>query len=117
VLFAAERTLLAWVRTSLALMAFGFVVERFGLFAEMMAGPSVAHIDPALSLWIGAGFIVLGTALAFLAVFQYRTVVRSLRPAEVPSGYWVNLAAVACAALGVLGIALVAYLFHGFSIR
>ena len=28
VLFAAERTLLAWTRTSLALMAFGFVIER-----------------------------------------------------------------------------------------
>ena len=34
VLFAAERTLLAWNRTSLSLMAFGFVIERFGLFLQ-----------------------------------------------------------------------------------
>jgi len=36
VLFAAERTLLAWNRTSVSLMAFGFVIERFGLFIHML---------------------------------------------------------------------------------
>ena len=36
VFFTAERTLLAWTRTSLTLMAFGFVVERFGLFIQML---------------------------------------------------------------------------------
>ena len=36
VLFAAERTLLAWQRSAIALMAFGFVVERFGLFTRMV---------------------------------------------------------------------------------
>ncbi|MFO7542931.1 MAG: DUF202 domain-containing protein [Thiobacillus sp.] len=36
VYFAAERTLLAWNRTGLSLMAFGFVVERFGLFVHML---------------------------------------------------------------------------------
>ena len=37
VLFAAERTLLAWQRSAIALMGFGFVVERFGLFLQMVA--------------------------------------------------------------------------------
>lgn len=36
VFFAAERTLLAWNRTGLTLMAFGFVLERFGLFLHML---------------------------------------------------------------------------------
>jgi len=33
---AAERTLLAWVRTGLALMGLGFVVARFGLFVQQL---------------------------------------------------------------------------------
>ena len=37
VYFAAERTLLAWVRTGLAMMEFGFVVARFGLFLRELA--------------------------------------------------------------------------------
>ena len=41
--FAAERTLLAWVRTALAIMGFGFVVARFGLYLRMLAGHP---IDP-----------------------------------------------------------------------
>jgi uncharacterized membrane protein YidH (DUF202 family) len=36
VLFAAERTLLAWIRTGLTVMAFGFVVARFGLFLRIV---------------------------------------------------------------------------------
>jgi uncharacterized membrane protein YidH (DUF202 family) len=38
---ANERTFLAWVRTSIAVMAFGFLVEKFDLFLEF-AGPSLA---------------------------------------------------------------------------
>ena len=43
--FAAERTLLAWMRTGLALMGFGFVVARFGLFLREIAaaGHVTAH--------------------------------------------------------------------------
>ena len=42
VLFAAERTLLAWQRSAIALMGFGFVVERFGLFLQI-----VTHLPEA----------------------------------------------------------------------
>ena len=40
VYFAAERTLLAWQRTAIALVGLGFVVERFGLFLRMVVAPS-----------------------------------------------------------------------------
>lgn len=49
VFFAAERTLLAWNRTSLTLMAFGFVVERFGLFLHMLAPQTSQHLERGIS--------------------------------------------------------------------
>ena len=67
---AAERTLLAWVRTGLALLGFGFVVARFGLFLHEVAaargGP--AEPPPGRSLRIGAALIALGVVMtAYLA--------------------------------------------------
>jgi L-lactate permease len=62
VLFAAERTLLAWTRTSLTLMGFGFLIERFGLFLHMLAGQS-SGMSRDFSFWVGIVFIVLGVAL------------------------------------------------------
>ena len=64
--FAAERTLLAWMRTGLALMGFGFVVARFGLFQQEIAaaGHVVAHErSTGWSLWIGTALIAVGVTV------------------------------------------------------
>lgn len=111
VFFAAERTLLAWNRTALALMAFGFAIERFGLFLRMMVPGAVPSSDPGFSFWIGAGLVVLGSVLAILAVLQYRKVLVTLKPAEIPERYAVNLAVFATLAVAALGLALALHLF------
>lgn len=113
VFFAAERTLLAWNRTSLTLMAFGFVVERFGLFLHMLAPHAPQTLERGVSFWVGMGFIMLGSTIAILAVMQYKRVLETLKPVEIPDGYWVNMAAVTTLILAALGIALSAYLFTG----
>jgi putative membrane protein len=113
VFFAAERTLLAWNRTCLTLMAFGFVVERFGLFLHMLAPQTPQHLERGISFWVGLGFILLGSLMAVLAVIQYRRVLRTLKPVEIPDGYWVNMAALSTLLLAVLGIVLSAYLTMG----
>ena len=95
VLFAAERTLLAWNRTSISFMAFGFVVERFGLFIAIL-------------------FIALSVIVSFLSIVQHRNVLRTLRPVEIPKGYNVRLASLVNAIVGVLGIVLIYYVFQGF---
>lgn len=104
VLFAAERTLLAWSRTTAGLMAFGFLVDRAGM---MVQGAAVAR---NLGFWIGLAFIFLGVVLSLLSVLQYRRSIASLRPAQVPAGYWVNLSVFMSITLAVLGAALAVHL-------
>ena len=116
VFFAAERTLLAWNRTSLALMAFGFVIERFGLFVYMIMSQKGEALQRGPSFWIGLGFILLGALTAAMAVGQYRTVLRTLKPVEIPDGYRVNLGVLTNLVVAVLGVALTVYLyFQGYS--
>jgi putative membrane protein len=111
VFFAAERTLLAWNRTGLTIMAFGFVVERFGLFMQLFAAEGEGEFSRGASFWIGIAFILLGAAGAGAAVLQYRKVLRSLKPSEIPEGYRVNAGSVANVLVALLGVALCVYLF------
>src|SRR6266850_1512360 len=60
VLFAAERTLLAWSRTSAGLMAFGFLIERAGVVVHGAASRGGA-------LWIGLAFVLVGVSLSVLS--------------------------------------------------
>lgn len=76
---ANERTALAWIRTSLALMAFGFVVARIGLL--LRGGPSEAN-GPWLG-WIGSTFVLLGMASGALAARRYVRVSKALLEGRV----------------------------------
>jgi len=87
VLFAAERTLLAWNRTSLSLIAFGFIAERAGLLMEALAPANVHAAEVALTFWIGVAFIALGALSAGYSIHQYAIVLKSLTPGEFPPGY------------------------------
>ena len=68
--FAAERTLLAWVRTGLTLVGMGFVVARFGLFLRIVRNASDASPSIA-STFIGVGLIVLGSIAIAVAAWQH----------------------------------------------
>jgi putative membrane protein len=113
VFFAAERTLLAWNRTALALMAFGFVIERFGLFVRLLMPGGAPSTPGRFSLWIGIAFILIGSAVSVIAVRQYRKVLITLKPVEIPEGYRVNLGVFTNLAVAILGVALILYLIQG----
>jgi putative membrane protein len=106
---AAERTLLAWVRTGLALMGFGFVVARFGLFLRELAvsqgGERHSH---GLSLWLGTALVFLGVVVTVLAAVEHTHFLRRLERGE-PAGRW-PLGVIVAALLAVFGAIMAGYL-------
>ena len=114
VLFAAERTLLAWNRTTISLMAFGFVIERFGLFLEIARREEIKIFQRHISFIVGISFILLASYLAIYSIFHHRRVLKTLRPVEIPIGYNVAMGMITNGIVGVLGILLSLYLVRGF---
>ncbi|MDY3555094.1 DUF202 domain-containing protein [Gemmata sp. JC717] len=86
VFFAAERTLLAWVRTALGLIGLGFVVARFGLFVRLMR-PDVIHPAHTWAGVIGVVLAALGAASAAAATWQHRRFCGTLAAHELPPRY------------------------------
>lgn len=110
---AMERTLLAWVRTGLALMGFGFVVARFGLFLreiEAVREAATVSVSTGPSLWIGTALILLGVIVNLLVSAEHLRMMRQVL-VEPPYGVrsWLMGVAVALG-LAILGIAMAVYL-------
>jgi len=114
VLFAAERTLLAWNRTSLSLMAFGFMIDRFGLFLQLSGREEIKIFQRHISFYIGESFILLATALAIYSILQHKRILKTIRPIEIPSGYNLRIGMILNGILSVLGVAIIVYLARGF---
>jgi len=81
---AAERTLLAWIRTGLALMGFGFVVARFGLFLQEFQAVQHTHFTQSSgpSLWFGTALIAVGVAVNVFAGWNHVRLIRELDRGE-----------------------------------
>jgi putative membrane protein len=111
--FAAERTLLAWMRTGLALMGFGFVVARFGLFLREIAAVGQAAVGQhttSWSLWIGTALIALGVAVSLIASFEYLRFVQLAKLGQSYTPRTAMLAVVVSFVLALLGIVMAVYL-------
>lgn len=109
---AAERTFLAWIRTGIALMGFGFVVARFGLFLQQLQ--LIEHGQPSrsygLSLWFGTGLIAVGVVVNLFSAWHHLRLVRELnRGGRVPPRPSTQ-AVVIAVLLAFIGIGVAAYL-------
>jgi putative membrane protein len=83
---ANERTMLAWIRTGIALMAFGFAIARFGVFLRQVAsvGQLAVHAQHGVgSAWVGAGLVALGMLANLLATIRYGLIRRAIERGDV----------------------------------
>ena len=109
VYFAAERTLLAWVRTGIAVMGFGFIVGRFGdFFAVASDDPRDAGLS--VTPYLGAALVVLGAVSIAAGAMDYRRYTRALRPEDLPSPRAARLPLTLAWLLVALGMVLVGML-------
>ena len=108
---AAERTFLAWIRTGLALMGFGFVVARFGLFLrEWSAAQNIEHYSGhGVSLWLGIALVTFGVLLNLAALARYRRYLRQLAQGILPEAK-PRLETTVAVMLAIMGAAAVFYL-------
>ena len=109
---AEERTFLAWIRTGLTLMGFGFVVARFGLFLQVMQitqGSSAAQ-PHGLSPWIGTAFIAAGVAVNLLSIRRHLRLVGDLNRGQFADRGPSRMAVMLALFLALVGAAMALYL-------
>lgn len=84
---ANERTFLAWVRTAIAIMAFGFIIEKFDLLikfaASETASRSLAVPGQRFANAAGLAFIALGVAMIVIAIFRFFRTARDIDDDEI----------------------------------
>jgi putative membrane protein len=118
---ANERTFLAWVRTAIAIMAFGFLVQKFDLFLRIAASSLAARPSTVRSQIVGdiAGLllIVLGGVMMALAAVRFRKTTLEIDSKEVRPGPGTRLDITLVALLLLLGTILFVYLVYTVTSR
>jgi putative membrane protein len=109
---AEERTFLAWIRTGLTLMGFGFVVARFGLFLQMLqiTRGGTAVQSHGLSPWIGTTFIAAGVVVNLLSTQRHLRLVRELNRGQIVERHPSQLAVILALFLALVGVVMALYL-------
>jgi putative membrane protein len=111
IFFAAERTLLAWIRTGVTTIGLGFVVAKFGLFLLVVA-PEREISSNGLSAKLGVTLVMLGALCCAAAGVQFTRYWRGLPKAQLPHRYSAIPSVVLASGLSVVGVVLATYLLR-----
>ena len=112
VYFAAERTLMAWIRAALGLMALGFVIDRFGLVVRTMSPHVGTIIQPStFSFLAGAGLVIVGALMAVVAAVRYmHFTLRYRQTGDTEPGYGLEPAIFFTVVVALAGALIAGYL-------
>jgi putative membrane protein len=119
---ANERTFLAWVRTGIAVIAFGFVVEKFNLFLRTMAGVSLGDTGHRLSVqqlsgplgrYDGLALVIVGIVLILFAAGHFIRTTRLLDDEQMHPASSIRVELALSVVLGLIVAVLCAYLAFG----
>jgi putative membrane protein len=111
---ANERTFLAWVRTAIAVMAFGFLIERFDLFVQL-AAPQLAQRQlgthgEGFANWAGFAFIVIGIVTIAIAWLRFSRTARDIDSQDEVASPGERFDLALALMIGLLGASLALYL-------
>ena len=109
---AEERTFLAWIRTGIALMGFGFVVARFGILGDQPHIPQQfsAGQPHELSPWFGAALIAIGAIVNLFSAQRFMRLVGELNRDQFGHRALSKQGVIVALFLALLGIAMTIYL-------
>lgn len=114
IFFAAERTLLAWVRSGITVMALGFVVAKFGMFLTLLSASSPTlsqlHQNNGLCNVFGIVLVIIGAAITLGAQLNHHLYVKTLPPQDVPKLAITWLASLLTVSIAFVGVLLATYL-------
>ncbi len=108
---ANERTFLAWVRTGVAAVAFGFAIGRFAVaIRQWLQVQGRVAPSSGLSVWFGTTTMIAGVLLCLAGVVRYRKTREQIDSRNFqPAGYLIDLVGILTA---LFGLALTAYLVY-----